>query len=327
MIQEFDTLDELWLNAAYLVFNHGVRMESRDGPTWDYSGFCARLKDPTAHFMFNPARRMSPSYAAAEFIWYLSGEDDIARILPYAPQYERFANDGIAHGAYGKRWLADEDATYQCAKDRTTIPHRTQLDALCALLAVKADSRQAILTCWNAGDLLYGLLGTVKDIPCTLTLQFRVVDGKLNLITNMRSNDIWLGLPYDVFCFTSLQMLVASELGLSLGWYQHQAGSLHCYARNEEKCRKAAAPSPFNTQPLWYMHDCSFLNRIHEVCRAEQHHRKYKTVSKDFSIGGPGSLLTQLAVMAASKWNWEKAVDYITNPAMKSYIRSIHADS
>ena len=54
----------------------------------------------------------------------------------------------------------------------------------------------------------------------------------------MRSNDLWLGFPYDVFQFTCLQVRMAMELGLDIGTYTHIAGSLHLYARDFEKAIK-----------------------------------------------------------------------------------------
>jgi thymidylate synthase len=55
----------------------------------------------------------------------------------------------------------------------------------------------------------------------------------------MRSNDVWLGLPYDVFAFTTIQRLIAEQLKLDLGTYYHQAGSEHLYNRNREQALKA----------------------------------------------------------------------------------------
>ena len=55
----------------------------------------------------------------------------------------------------------------------------------------------------------------------------------------MRSNDVWLGLPYDVFCFTSIQCLISEEIGIPLGWYQHQVGSLHVYDANKAKTQRS----------------------------------------------------------------------------------------
>ena len=74
-----------------------------------------------------------------------------------------------------------------------------------------------------------------NDLNCTVCLQFIVRDGKLYCTTYMRSNDLWLGFPYDVFQFTCIQIRMAMELGLDIGSYTHIAGSLHIYERDFEK--------------------------------------------------------------------------------------------
>ncbi len=56
-----------------------------------------------------------------------------------------------------------------------------------------------------------------KEIPCTTTLQFFVRNERLDMVTTMRSNDAYLGLPHDVFCFTMLQEIIARSLGLDIG--------------------------------------------------------------------------------------------------------------
>ena len=88
------------------------------------------------------------------------------------------------------------------------------------------DSRRAVIHLKNADNY------PSKDIPCTVSLQFILRHGLLNLIVYMRSNDMWLGFPYDVVYFTTLQQLMAIELGVNLGNYHHMTGSLHLYEKN-----------------------------------------------------------------------------------------------
>ena len=62
----------------------------------------------------------------------------------------------------------------------------------------------------------------------------------------MRSNDAFLGLPHDVFCFTMLQEIVARTLSIEVGNYKHVVGSLHLYeqrmrARDDSSMRLAIA--------------------------------------------------------------------------------------
>ena len=77
-----------------------------------------------------------------------------------------------------------------------------------------------------------------KDTPCTICLQFFIRDNKLHLTVYMRSNDVWMGFPYDVFNFTCYQIRMAMELGVDIGSYTHIAGSLHLYERDSQLIRK-----------------------------------------------------------------------------------------
>jgi thymidylate synthase len=47
----------------------------------------------------------------------------------------------------------------------------------------------------------------------------------------MRSNDLFLGTPYNFLQFTTLQEVLAGWLGVGLGSYHHLSDSLHAYVR------------------------------------------------------------------------------------------------
>lgn len=298
MMQCFKTLDELWLSAVEDVLEGGMNMPSRDGPTVELLGYSARLVDPTAHFLFNPVRKLSASYGAAELLWYLSMTDDITMIKYYAPQYERFVENGIAHGAYGKRWLYGMPYVFN------NVGYRfSQFHAVIELLNKKPETRQAIMTMHRPTDLLHAIAGDKKDIPCTLSLQFFLRDGFLNLITTMRSNDLWLGLPYDVFCFTSVQLLIAEALGMKVGWYQHQAGSLHLYNRNVEKAH-IVSQKTYNVPDGWkyQKHSIPVFEAIPEALKQEEYNRVTRhCVGFDIEEIGEDSLLGQCIARTATK--------------------------
>lgn len=54
----------------------------------------------------------------------------------------------------------------------------------------------------------------------------------------MRSNDLWMGFPNDIFQFTAIQIYLAMRLGVGLGTYTHIAGSLHLYDRDYQSALK-----------------------------------------------------------------------------------------
>lgn len=90
-------------------------------------------------------------------------------------------------------------------------------------------TRQAVITLWDPN------LDNVKgknDYPCTVALGFTRHDENLSAHVTMRSNDVWLGLPYDMFQFTQLQLTLCNILGLRPGTYTHTAWSMHLYDRD-----------------------------------------------------------------------------------------------
>jgi len=163
---------------------------------------------------------------AAQLVAGISAPDVISQV---APALDRFKEDGGEfHGAYGTR-VGDQ------------VSHIVN--------KIKADegTRQAVITLWD--PVLDNQPGK-RDFPCTIGMQFSVSAGELHLNVIMRSNDIWLGLPYDMFQFTQLQRSVARSLNLRPGWYRHTAWSMHAYESDIEKLdsvdyrRRANDPEP-----------------------------------------------------------------------------------
>ena len=58
------------------------------------------------------------------------------------------------------------------------------------------------------------------------------------MVTNMRSNDAFLGLPHDFFSFTMIQEVLARTVNLEIGVYKHVVGSLHLYEENIEQAEQ-----------------------------------------------------------------------------------------
>lgn len=232
----YSNIDNLWMATVRDVLAFGSNLDSRVGGCREVVGYSATLTDPTQNVLRNPGRKLAPAYAAAELLWYLSGDREIDGIVAYAPRYASFANDGVAHGAYGWRWAHNPGFVFQ-----SDNVYSNQMDALLTLLRKSPNTRQAVVTCWDSEDLVHSIAGVRKDTPCTVSLQFLVREGQVNMVVNMRSNDVWLGLPYDVFCFTTVQQLVATALGLKLGTYTHNVGSMHLYDRNFDRAVEATA--------------------------------------------------------------------------------------
>ena len=103
------------------------------------------------------------------------------------------------------------------------------------MLTEHPESRQAVIHIKQPRNLVEY---PTKDVNCTVCLQFFVREEKLYMTTYMRSNDIWMGFPNDVFQFTAIQICLAMKLGYGLGTYTHVAGSLHLYQRDYKTALK-----------------------------------------------------------------------------------------
>lgn len=185
------------------------------------------LADPRKSVLSLPVRNMSRRYAAGECILYLKGSDKLEDFSFYSKSWNNLATkDKRINSAYGHRWL-------------TSIPDNpSRIQFAIEQLVENPDTKNAIVMLRDDRDLFPEL----KDRCCTLCLCFNIRNNKLNMRTIMRSQDMWLGLPYDIFCFTRLQQIVLFNVNLArkenkieLGTYTHQILNLHVYEKHWSK--------------------------------------------------------------------------------------------
>ena len=223
--------NELYAAVCEHVLRHGRPTQPRGMATTEVLGAHLCLTNPRRRFVdLPPARVLNPAFAVAEALWILSGSED-PWIFTFNRSLARYADNGRLQAAYGprmRRWRGEVD----------------QLAHVRELLARDPDSRQAIVQLY---DPQRDTLGH-RDVPCTLNYRFFVRHGRLQMHTTMRSNDVWLGLPYDLFTATLLHELMAGWLGVELGDYHHHVDSLHLYAQHTEAAATIAGgvvlPSP-----------------------------------------------------------------------------------
>ncbi len=211
MLIQRATANELYqeLLGHFVLPSSLTKVAPRGQPTYELPvGTTLKLTHPEFNVITSKERKLNYAFMAAEFLWMFLGQNDKKSIGYYNPHLHYFSDNGITfNGAYGPKIVE-------------------QLGWCVQKLREDPNTRQAVLTIWRERP------GISKDVPCTCLFQFFNRDGRLHLVTYMRSNDVWLGFPYDLFNFTTLQNYVASALGLELGNYTHHVGSLHLYEKN-----------------------------------------------------------------------------------------------
>lgn len=234
---EASTLDDLMRKALDYIFEAGKAIEPTKGRASEITGVMLELSNPRAR-LSRTETRGKPFSCLGELCWYLSGSNAVEFISYYIGEYRKFAEDGSLYGGYGPRLFG------------TGFNTNNQVDNVIDLLKRKPSSRQAVIQLFDSNDILT----YHKDVPCTCTLQFLIREKKLHLITYMRSNDIFLGLPHDIFSFTMLQEIVARTLDVKLGTYKHIVGSLHLYDLHEEQaknyCNEGWQTTQFSMPPM-----------------------------------------------------------------------------
>lgn len=206
-----ESLDDLLRVAIEAVLERGDAVSPTKGPNRELRGVTLQLTNPRARLSRSESRGRIFS-ALGELIWYLSGSHETDQVAHYIPKYRDYDEDGIIFGGYGPRLRGESD----------------QLARVIRLLRERPATRRAVIQLFDSTDLNE----KHQDVPCTCTLQFFSRNEHLDLVVYMRSNDVYIGLPHDVFCFTMIQELVARSVGVEVGQYIHMAGSLHLYDEN-----------------------------------------------------------------------------------------------
>jgi thymidylate synthase len=220
----FENFTDAYLELARIVRDEHEYVSSPRGmKIKEKLGVRFEITNPRKRILNIPSRKFKIQYMIAESLWYFSGSDKTEWIANYAPFWRDISDDGItANSAYGSRIFTEHH--------RIAGAQMVQWDFAKKQLLDDPDSRRAVIHIKTSYDSLFAK----KDVPCTLALQFFVRNGKLDMVANMRSSDLILGIAYDVPAFTLMQERMANELGIEVGRYIHVSNSLHVYEKHFE---------------------------------------------------------------------------------------------
>lgn len=204
-----------------LLFEKGVEQDSRNGKTLEIQDLIIEVENPLEMAPNGVRPNYLPEIGWVEGLQLIAGITDSALTTQVQPNFRAFMEheDAKFWGAYGPRTV-------------------DQFPIVVERLREDPDTRQAVITLW---DPEYDAAGGKKDHPCTTAFVFQIRDGKLDMSTLMRSNDLWWGWPYDSQQFAMVQLTVAGVLGIPVGKYTHHAASAHLYEPHWEVARETLA--------------------------------------------------------------------------------------
>jgi thymidylate synthase len=170
-------------------------------------------------------RVINPFFQLAEALWILRGRSDVEWLAQYNKNMSSFSDNGVDFNApYGERlryWGRNNSKGY------LHNPLDQLYDAFKRLMSDQ-DTRQAYCSIYNPEFDHSGAM--TVDRPCNVGIDFKIREGKLDIVVFNRSNDLHWGTFGANLCqFATIQEAMASWLGVEVGTYSQITNSLHVY--------------------------------------------------------------------------------------------------
>lgn len=227
------------------VMDNGVDKGDRTG-TGTRSVFGRQLRyDLAAGFPLLTTKKLHIRSILHELLWFLSGETNIQYLKENGVSiWDEWATDtgelGPVYGAQWRRWQGADDQVFD------------QVQALVDGLKNNPNSRRHIISGWNVALLPdeskkpweNAEAGLMALPPCHLLYQFYVADGKLSASLYIRSNDLFLGNPYNTASLAFLTHMLAQQCDLDVGEIVISIGDAHIYANHFEQVKEQLSRTP-----------------------------------------------------------------------------------
>lgn len=241
----YDTPGEAYVDIVLRTMTMGVASSPRGMQTKELLNVQFFIDQP-AYIPFKVEERQLREVISRLEILSLLGQTPIDSLIrTLVPPMATYQDFGAAYGSYGARL-------------------RGQFAAVINTLLADRDSRRAVMTIYDGRS---DLMRQSRDIPCTLTIQFMLREHDLWTRVSMRSNDVWLGLPYDLHQFCALHCAMAEILDVQAGPYCHAVGSLHAYQQHWELAETLTMNGieQFHNARFFNMHSFDPMHRLEEV--------------------------------------------------------------
>jgi thymidylate synthase len=121
-----------------------------------------------------------------------------------------------------------------------------QVDCLINELIQNPTSRRIKTTLWCVEDL-----DNMSLEPCVYETHWQTQRGELHLTVNVRSNDLGLGQPFNVFQYYVLQCMIAQVTGLKVGSLVFNIDNIHVYDRHLMPMLGQMQNETYRTPELW----------------------------------------------------------------------------
>ena len=179
-----------------------------------------------------------------ELLWFIKGGTNINYLHQnQCTIWDEWADEkGELGPIYGKQWRNWEGKT----------KNYDQIQNILQQIKTNPSSRRIILNSWNLENLPDENISPHKNVekgkmalaPCHLFFQIFVNQGKLSLLFYARSQDFFLGTPFNIASYALLAHLFAIHCNLEVGDLIWSAGDIHLYKNHLEQAKLQLTRKP-----------------------------------------------------------------------------------
>jgi len=252
MKQYLDTLSNILTSGD-------VRMDRTGTGTIGLFGTQQRY-DLRAGFPAVTTKKLAWRAVVSELLWFIEGSGDERRLCeilhgtrdadkktiwtgnaqaPYWKGSAKFNGDvGRIYGVQFRHWQTGKKHWISSSEEEPV-----EVDQLANLIdGIKKDpyGRRHILSAWNPAELDQMALP-----PCHIMAQFYVnSSNELSCHMYQRSNDFFLGCPFNIASYSLLTHMIAQVCGLGVGEFIHSTGDAHLYSNHIEQVKEQLSREP-----------------------------------------------------------------------------------
>ncbi len=208
--------------------------------------------DLRSSFPLLTTKKMLLASITSELLWFLEGSGDERRLAELRFGKQRHELDGKqtiwTANAEADYWLpkaqhvGDLGRVYGVQWRRWENRKGAVIDQIANLInGIKRDpfGRRHIITAWNPGEL-----DEMALPPCHVMAQFYVSKGELSCLLYQRSNDLFLGSPFNIASYSLLTLMIAQVCGLKPGDFIYSQGDLHIYHNHFDAVKEQLSRTP-----------------------------------------------------------------------------------
>ena len=259
-----NSLDNDYQNLLKQVLNRGVDKTDRTG-TGTISLFGKQIRhDMSQGFPILTTKKVAWKTMVTELKWFLKGDTNIKYLVDNGcniwngDAYKKYCKLQVPHDhfetqkefieliktndEFAKKW-GELGPIY--GKQWRDINGIDQLENLITGLISNPDGRRHIVDSWNPEQLNLMTLP-----PCHYSFQCYVADGKLNLMWNQRSADLFLGVPFNISSYGLLLHLLCKETRLEPGHLIGSFGDIHLYKNHVDQAKEQISRDGFDLPEL-----------------------------------------------------------------------------